>query len=679
MRNMSKLFNPTSIAVIGGGAWGRNIIDQCIKIGFKGEIWPIHPREENLSGFSVYRSVSNLPAAPDACFVGINRYATIPVVAELSAIGAGGAVCFASGYLEAQSEIQDGADLQAQLVAAAGNMPILGPNCYGFINYLDQVCLWPDQHGGHPCDSGVAIITQSSNIAINLTMQRRGLPIAMVMTAGNQAQTSQAEIGMSVLSDPRVTALGLHIEGIRSVREFEELANHARRLGKGIVALKVGASEQAQAATISHTASLAGSDAGARALLRRLGIAQVESLATLIEALKILHVTGPLGGASVASMSCSGGEASLMADAGARHGVHFPNLETSQKADLKMALGPNVALANPLDYHTYVWGDGVTMGRAFTAMMQGNFDIGTLVVDFPRKDHCDPSAWDCVIEAARYVKGHTDIPFACLASLPENLEEDRAGDLMAAGIIPLCGLEESLAAIAACGAIGRGQDCPVLLEPHPVAESKTLNEAEAKDVLMPYGVVVPKRVFCDDIQAVGRAYDHIGGSVVLKGMGFAHKSDAGAVVLGLASKDQVLTAANAMGCTQFLVEEMVQGSVCELLLGVAHDPVHGFVMTLAAGGVLTEILQDAVSMILPVQESDVRSALAQLKVWPILKGYRGKPAADMEAIVSAALAVQGYVIDHQATLEEVEINPLLALPEGAIAVDALIRKGDENV
>jgi acyl-CoA synthetase (NDP forming) len=202
--------------------------------------------------------VLDLHRAPDAAFIGVNRHLTLDMVRELAARGAGGAVCFASGFGEAGEE-----GLQEELVAAAGSMPVIGPNCYGLLNYADGVALWPDQHGGMRLAvgaRGAAILTQSSNIAINLTMQRRGLPLAYVVTAGNQAQTGLSEIALGLIEDDRVSVLGLHIEAFDSVPGFERLAARARELRKPIVALKAGRSEQARAAAISHTASLAGSD-----------------------------------------------------------------------------------------------------------------------------------------------------------------------------------------------------------------------------------------------------------------------------------------------------------------------------------------------------------------------------------------------------------------------------------
>ena len=169
-----RLFQPKSIVVY-GGSWAENVIQQCQKMGFSGDIWPIHPHRKSISGLVCFAAISELPEVPDAAFLGINRDAVIEVTRQLAEIGCGGAVCFASGFAETGD-----IDLQQQLVAAAGDMPLLGPNCYGFINYLDGALLWPDQHGGRRCDAGVALISQSSNIAINLGMQARGLPIGFV-------------------------------------------------------------------------------------------------------------------------------------------------------------------------------------------------------------------------------------------------------------------------------------------------------------------------------------------------------------------------------------------------------------------------------------------------------------------------------------------------------------------
>ncbi len=675
MKSLNRLFRPKTIAVVGGGAWCRLVIEQCQKMGFDGVIWPVHPKAEELAGLPVYRDIASLPGAPDATFVGVNRFATIEVVRDLAAREAGGAVCFASGFLEAQAEDAEGADLQVQLLEAAGDMPILGPNCYGFINYLDGALLWPDQHGGKRVEKGVALITQSSNIAINLTMQMRGLPIAYVVAAGNQAQSGIAEIGEALLEDDRVTALGLHIEGFGDLRAFEALAAKARALGKPIIALKVGKSAEAQAATISHTASLAGGDAGASALLARLGIPRLEDLPAFLETLKLLHVTGPLASNRLASISCSGGEASLAADTAHGLPVVFPPLNDSQSTNLRAALGPMVALANPLDYHTYIWRDTEAMIRAFSAMMDPSLAMTLLVVDFPRGDRCSASDWDCAIDAAIGTHQATGGNVAMVATLPELLPEAVAEQLMAAGVVPFCGLREALTACAAASLPQRDLAVPLLL-PTPTVEPSLIPEAEAKLRLSDYGLRVPQSIQAKSPGAARAAAADIGFPVVLKGEGIAHKSEAGAVVLGLTTGSDVSTAASQMPAQRFLVEEMVSGAVAELLIGVVKDPAHGFVLTLAAGGTLTELLQDSASLLLPASDASIEAALEGLKIAPLLAGFRGRPAANRAAILAAIKAVQAYVLAEAEGLEEIEINPLLCTPDDAVAADALMRRKD---
>ncbi|MEM7440851.1 MAG: acetate--CoA ligase family protein [Pseudomonadota bacterium] len=666
MSSLARLLSPKSVAVIGGGAWCASVLEQLRKAAFQGAIWHVHPTKGDAT------SVADLPVPPDAAFVGVNRDATVSVVEALSAIGAGGAVCFASGFSEAEHEDATGADRQAALVAAAGEMPILGPNCYGFINALDGACVWPDQHGLLRQESGVAVLTQSSNMGINITMAARGLPIAAMVCVGNQAQTGMADIARTLLADPRITALGLHIEGFSDLRSWEALSKEARALGKRIVALKVGRSEQARAATVSHTASVAGGDAGAAALLCRLGIARVSSLPALLETLKVLHFCGPLGSNRIATISCSGGEASLSADTAYDMALEFPPLNDRQRRDLRDALGPMVALANPLDYHTYIWRDPEAMTKAFSAMVDPKLAMTLLVVDFPRSDRCDASDWECAIEAAIRTRAETGGNIGMVATLPEALPEDVADRLAASGVVPFFGLTEALQAIEAASAGFPVNDDPLLLPGQTPTDPQVLSEAEAKAALADCGLDIPVSVRCQS--AAGTSTAQVAYPVVLKGEGFAHKTEAGAVKLSLHTPEEVLTAAQAMGASGYLVEEMVDGAVAELLVGVVRDPAHGFVLTLGAGGVLTELMQDSVSLLVPASAEAVADALKELRIHRLLEGYRGKPTANIAALIKAIMAVQDYTLQTSNGLEEVEINPLICTPDRAVAADALIRR-----
>ncbi len=679
-RSLDRLIRPKSIAVFGGKE-ARRVVEQCDKMGFAGEIWPVHPREDEILGRKCYRSVADLPAAPDASFVGVNRQLTIEIIRQLAERGAGGAVCYASGFREAVSELADGDDLQNALVAAAGDMPILGPNCYGFINMLDGALMWPDQHGMLRIDRGVAVLTQSSNIACNISMQQRGLPLAYILTAGNQAQTGLADLACAVLEDPRVTAVGLHVEGFDSVESLERLALRARELGKPVVTLKVGKSEQAQLATVSHTASLAGNDAVSSALLARLGIGRVDTLPELLETLKLLHVAGPLKSYDISSMSCSGGEASLMADAGVKRKVVYRDLLEAQRQPLRDTLGQMVTIANPLDYHTFVWGNREKQTAAFTTMMQGDYALNLVVLDFPRLDRCDAADWTttchAVIDAARTTGANAGI----VASMGENLPEATAQMLMQNGVVPFHGIEEALAAAEIAAGIGeiwaKPLPAPLLKVQASEGTAVTLSEDEAKRALAAHGLTVPEGRTAATPETAADAAVSLGFPVVLKGLGVAHKTEAGAVKLNLVSREAVLEAAKAMAgvASGYLVEKMVAKPVAELIVGAMRDPVAGPVLTIGAGGILVELLEDSAILTLPASEAAIREALSGLKIAKLMDGYRGGPKGDIDALVAAVASAASYVATNASILEELDVNPVMVLPEGdgVVAADALIR------
>lgn len=680
-RSLTRLIRPRSIAVFGGKE-ARRVIEQCDKMGFRGDIWPVHPREDEILGRRCYRSVAELPGAPDASFVGVNRQLTIEIIRDLSARGAGGAICYASGFREAVSELADGNDLQEALVAAAGDMPIVGPNCYGFINALDGALLWPDQHGMQRVERGVAVLTQSSNIACNISMQMRGLPLAYIMTAGNQAQTGLSELAIAALEDPRVTAVGLHIEGFDSIEALQRLAARARELKKPVVTLKVGKSEAAQLATVSHTASLAGNDAVSSAVLERLGIGRVDTLPELLETLKLLHLHPPLKSLDISSMSCSGGEASLMADAGVKRKTVFRALKDAQRQPLRESLGEMVTIANPLDYHTFVWGNLEKQTTAFTAMMKGDYALNLVVLDFPRQDRCDAADWNTTCEAVIASAKATGAVAGIVASLGENMPEDTALSLMAAGVVAFSGIDEALAAAEISAGIGaiwaKPAPAPLLSAQSEGGEIVVISESEAKAELAKFGLAVPAGRTASTTDEAADAAETLGFPVVLKGLGVAHKTEAGAVKLNLADRQSVLDAAEAMRsvASGYLVEKMIAKPVAEIIVGALRDPVAGLVLTIGAGGILVELLDDSANLTLPTTPEAIGEAISGLKIRKLLDGYRGSPKGDIPALIAAVAAVASYVAANASKLEELDINPIMVLPQGSgtVAADALIRR-----
>ncbi|MGW8374891.1 acetate--CoA ligase family protein [Streptomyces sp. ODS28] len=691
-QRLRRLLAPRHIAVYGGEA-AAEAVRQCRAVGYEGEIWPVNPRREQVEGLPCHADTAALPEAPDAAFLAAPAAAAPGLLAELSARGAGGAVCYAAGFAE---EGPEGARREERLREAAGDMPVIGPNCIGVLNYLDGAALWADQHGGARTDSGVAVITQSGNIGQNLTMQRRGLPLAYLVTAGNGAVTGVPRLIEALLDDPRVTAIGLHLEGIADAAEFCRAALAALRRGVPLVALKTGASELGARANLSHTSSLAGDDTLCDALFRRTGVARVHEVGTFVETLKLLHVHGALHGADdpaaparITSASCSGGEAALMADTAHRHGVELPPLSEESAARLREVLGERVHVRNPLDYHTFIWGDADAQRACFTALLgqgAGAVDMNVLLLDLPRTDRCADRLWTVTLDAYAAAQRATGAPACVVGSLPEGMPEDTARDLLAAGLAPMQGMADCVRAIAAAREIGAAQAAPqrpLPLEEAPPQQApdqgELLDEHAGKRELASYGVTVPEGVVAAPGEAAQAAAE-IGFPVVVKALSasLAHKSEAGGVRVGLADGAAVDAAVEDMAglADRFLVERMVPDAVAELLVGVRRDPVFGPALTLGAGGVLVELVRDSATLLLPATTAEIEAALASLRVWPVLRGFRGGAAGDVAAAVEAVRSVAAYVRDHP-EVAELDVNPLLVRPEGggAVAADVLVRRG----
>ncbi len=744
----ARLLKPESIAVFGGD-WAAAVIKQCRAAGYQGAIWPVNPTHPTLGNEPCYESVDDLPGVPDACFLGVNNELTIELVRALASKGAGGAVCFASGFGETAAQDNQAMARQARLIEAAGDMPVLGPNCYGLINYLDNVALWPDQHGGQAVERGVAIITQSSNIAINLSMQRRGLRIAYLLTTGNQAQSSLADIATAVLEDERVSALGLHIEGFSDIRAFESLASTARNLGKRIVVIKSGVTPLGRAALLSHTRSLSGDDAAASAFIERLGMRRVTGLGEFIETLKILDLPRKVGGLRVLSMSCSGGEAALIGDRAIAAGLELPVLQDTQIKALRDVLGQAISLANPLDYHTAIWHDANAMRAMMTGMLQSRqpppsdttsandqfeslADMALLVLDFPRSDRCTSPSWFDALAAFEAATCHWPGVALVMATLPENMPESVVDSLAQKNIVALCGLGDGLQAMfnAACleitarrtlapplwlvedrhktpikatelslvdGAGTRGdgpsarrasQEAWGLVQaavPDATAP-RQLDESTAKRWLNRFGMQVPVsvRLSFADVRssrrmsaALDKASPTFAYPVVAKGLGIVHKSEANAIELGINNRRELERAIRRIDCAGgCLVEEYVDDTVAELLVSVLCDPVHGLLMTISAGGITTEVLNDSAHCLLPVTRDDLDRCVKRLRCAPLLDGFRGRAAVDRVQLLDALESVQAAALQLGERLVELEVNPLMCTADACIAVDAYIAVRD---
>jgi acyl-CoA synthetase (NDP forming) len=674
-QRLQRLMAPKSIAVF--GAQGADFaINESQKLGFTGPIYAVHPTREQVAGLTCYQNAAQLPAPPDAAYVAVNAEASIDIVAALSAMGAGGAVLYASGF----GEIGElGRQRQQRLLAAAGDMPIIGPNCYGVINALDKAVLWPDQHGLSALERGVGIITQSGNVGLNMTMQQTGLPIAYMVTLGNQAQMDIADIINAMLDDPRVNAIGLHIEGINDLSAFDTAARRALAQKVPIVAIKSGRTAAAAKIALSHTSSLTGTDSLFDTLFERLGIVRVNTLPAFLETLKLLSLMGPLTSNRIASMSCSGGEAGMMADLIANTQLEFASLSASQQEAVKATLNDYVEVSNPLDYHTFIWGNRQAMSSTFGAMMAAKFSATILLLDWPNYPNANPQQWDDALLALADAAKLGNHPAIVLSSLGECLPPHAIALCQEHGVIPMTGLDICLQALdAAYGvqlAFSRSEPEPLVIC-HPAATKapQLLNEYKAKQALKPYGIPVPPGDLANSLGEAIAVANNIGYPVTIKAVSdqLTHKTEQHGVYLNITTQQELEAAVQQLQklADQVLVERMETGVLTELIVGVNHDPLFGNYLLVGAGGILVELLKDSQLLLLPCTPEDVQAALQKLAIQPLLRGYRGQEAADVNTIVEAIMAVQDYIQDHP--VKELDINPLLVKAHSCIAVDALI-------
>ena len=659
------------------------------RAGFTGQVHVVNPQQSEIGGIRCVRSITELPEAPDAAFLSVNRHLTVEAVRALADRGAGGAICFAAGFGEMGGQ---GLALEHALIAAAGDLALVGPNSNGLMNRLDGLALWPtDAPNVERLETGVAIIAQSGGVASMMLRDRRGVQPAVVVSTGNQTLLGPADWLQVLSQDDRIRAVGLFVEGLGDISALSLAAQAAQARSLPVVAFKSGRSALGAQMAATHTGSLAGDDALFDTLCERLGFIRARSLPQLTETLKAMGVWGTLRGRRTVVVTASGAARTLFADAAAEVGLVFPPPSSTMALALRPQLPEFAHVSNPLDFNAAYTGlTGLTLENepallaCFRTVLSDNYDVAVLHSDWTEFGPQSSPTLRAWIQATR----EADTPAALVSMMPENMSTQAQAICRAHGLACLQGLDDAMAAIAAVATHGehtatRGCADTMAL-PGPVAAGSNpqmLDEWQSKTRLSGAGIVFPpgRRVASDAVVDTGY---HIGFPVVLKAVSAAlpHKHQAGAVALNLADGVALQTALEHMASTlaqagitpdAYLVEQMVTGSVAELIVGIKAYAVFGQALVMGAGGVDTEKLNDIQTVLLPASDADLHRALGRLRVSAALS------APVQQAIVVLAQAAARYAQDNRANLLALDLNPVIVTGDGQVmAVDALLQWQD---
>ena len=685
----SRLLAPRSIAVVGAsdreGAYADLVLRNLELSGFAGEVWGVNPKRDEVHGRACFPSLAELPEPADAVVVAIPAPGVPEAVEQAGASGCGGAIVISAGF----AEIEQGRRLQDELREAAlrHDLPLCGPNGNGIIAVGAKAPMWGD--AVEPFEPGpVAMISQSGNVAVNALGTRRGLRFHTVVSTGNQAVMDASDWLSALAGADDVRSVAMFLEGDGDGPRLAEALAACGDAGIGVAVLKVGSSEAGAAAAAAHTAAVAGDQRVFRALVEEAGAAWAGDPHELLELAKAMAEprarVSP--GAGLAVLTCSGGDSGIAGDEAERLGVPLPPLSAGTAAELERLLPPEATIANPLDYTALIWGD-VEKLREIIRVVGADPAIEQLLVLYDQPQNLfGPGAdsWDDVRAGIIAGAEATEASVLVSSTLPDLIDDDACEQFAARGVAPLSGIHTALSVAAALrrpdGDPARMREIAAATSAGaaPPAAGEWLDEAEAKELLAEAGIEVPRGIVVADADAAVAALDELQAPVALKlsAPGLLHKTEAGALVLSLYSEGEVreafewLASIEAPAGGRVLVEEMASTEV-ELLVAAQRE---GIVpsLVIGLGGVWTEVLDDVAVIPLPASSARVETAIRSLRGAPLLTGARGRQALDVEAAARVASAAGSLLLD--ARLDLIELNPVFVTAEGAIAVDAVIRR-----
>jgi acyl-CoA synthetase (NDP forming) len=683
------LLQARSVAIVGigpAGSFGGQIYANLQRFGFGGPIYGVSRAQAELFGMPCYADLGALPTRPDCVALAIGNASLEVALGEAAELGIPAAVVFSSAYLPS-ADGQAPLETRLATIARRAGMVLLGPNCMGFASFPARLGLAGYPLPGELPAGNIGLISQSGSIFSAILRGSRRLTFSYAVSSGNEALVGLPDYGRFIVEQPETQVLGLFLDAIRDPQGFQALLEVAAARDIPIVALRVGRSQRGGELAMAHSGRLAGPAAAYEALFRRYGVCACrtpDEFADTLELFSRLQTRrAPTSG--LATMHDSGGERALLADLAEDEGVSFAPLAPATREAIDAVLEPGLHAENPLD----VWGSGKDVAAVFATCLRAldsDPQVGALAlcVDLIRGGQLASSYVDILRTTFPQLKK----PFAVLVNVASGAGDEPVALLREMGIPVLLGSQTGLRAlkhVLAYSAFGRRRPSA----PGPLfrgagegghwrsllqCATTALDEPTALALLGDYGLPGMRSLPVASPEQVLQAAEALGYPLALKTLGTAHKSDVGGVLLGLANIEEV-TAAYEDLSTRLgpgAVLQPMAPSGIELLLGLTRAEGFGWLLVLGAGGVLAELLADTQTLLLPCWPDEVRAALLNLRLAPLLAGYRGRAPIDLEAVVAAAIKLAALAADLGDLLESVDVNPLIALPEGCLAVDALV-------
>ena len=703
-KDLTPMLEPKSIAILGAserhGSAGRLVLENLHFLGYQGEIYAINPKNETVLGHKCYKSLEEVGKPIDMVAILIGAKNVLPTLQTMKKLGIPACWVLASGFSESGEE---GKKLQKQVsdYAKENNLLVLGPNCIGIANLLGHSATYSVAINPRIKAGNISVVMQSGAILMGLANSAR-CGFRYLISAGNQAVLETSDFIGYLAQDPGTKVICTFVEGIKDAPKFIAAVRAAYEAGKPVIMLKVGRSEAAQRAVQAHTGSLAGSDNVLNAVLKREGVIRVNSLDELVETAELFSACPLPKNDGIALLSLSGGQIGLVGDISQGMGLNFPKFSQEAIDDLMKILPDFCSPANPLD----AWGNGdlekMYPGCVDVVSRQDNIGIIAMSRDTPigvADREVEQSMR--IADAAIKVKETTDKGVFLFSNFSGSFDPSVEKYLRDHGVPYLQGTQEALSAVQALEAYAKKRSKPARVEAvNPVSDAvraewkqrfanmdRPLTETESRELLAAYGIRGPIEKTAATADEAVKICNEIGYPVVMKILSpdIKHKTECGGVKVGLKTDEdakaafaEIMKNAAAYDPKARLdgvsIQEMIPSTAVEVLLGVIQDASFGPVIVFGAGGILVELMKDSVLGLAPLNKEEALEMIHSTKIVKMLKGFRGNPETDIDALADALVNLSFLASDFADEMSALDINPLMVLPKGkgVCAVDALI-------